>query len=274
WQDRIQKASKDLTTAHRHLEAVVWYCEKAIEDARATGELDEEVVRELIRMGQNLGSCAFWYDAEKVFKLAKQVALQMFDPQSSVTGDAFEMESYSLMAQYRFPEAIEVMKESVRLAKQGATPSFNEVVKRTRKLAICMNETGNNIAAKQVIEDLIQWLPEDFALMPVLRQERQTYETQKTDMFVPFDRRFKFEEIEIDEEVSQSARKSLGLAILKLRERYAWTQAELATRTSTTEEFVGSVERGEQALSLSDTAAFAEVFGMSTQDLVSFTFAD
>lgn len=61
-----------------------------------------------------------------------------------------------------------------------------------------------------------------------------------------------------------------GKRIRQLREEQNLTQEELAERTGFHRTYIGMVERGERNISLSNIGVFAEYFGMSVGELMTF----
>lgn len=276
WQDQIQKARKAFWDKLRQEEAVEWHYRKAAEEAKNSSEVTEELLQSLLDLANEMGLHACWAEANKLLALTHQLANESLGQASALAGNSSEMLSYSLMALQRPADAIAVMREAVRSAREAHLPNPTELTKRARIFAACLHAAGENIEAKAVLQGLIQFIPTDHPLLPALKAELCTYDSpicEPFSPFSPFDKRTKDQPKTADPELLKKANEKLGLRLRVLREAKEWSQEELAARVKKNVEFIKQVEEGEQALGLSDMSAVAEAFGLTTLDLVAVTMA-
>lgn len=274
WQEQIQKAKKAFWDKLRLEEAVEWHYRKAAEEAKNSSEVTEEFLQSLLDLANDIGRHACWTEANKLFALTHQLANESLGPASSLAGDSSDMLAYSLMALQRPAEAIAVMREAVRCAREAHLPNPAELIKRARKFAICLHEAGENIEAKEVLEGVIQFIPNEHPLLPALKAELRTYDTPKREPFSPLDTRTIGKPKAADPGLLKKANEKLGRRLRVLREAKGWSQEELAARVKKNVEFITQVENGEQALGLSDMSAVAEAFGLTMLDLVAVTLTE
>lgn len=64
--------------------------------------------------------------------------------------------------------------------------------------------------------------------------------------------------------------KEFGNRIRELRKEKNWSQEQLAAQSNFHRTYIGMIERGERNISLQNIKRFAEVFGMSIDNLLKF----
>lgn len=64
--------------------------------------------------------------------------------------------------------------------------------------------------------------------------------------------------------------KTFGKIISLLRKSRGWSQEDLASRANLHRTYIGSIERGEQNISLKNIIRLAEAFNISLADLFSY----
>ncbi len=64
--------------------------------------------------------------------------------------------------------------------------------------------------------------------------------------------------------------KTFGKIVILLRKSRGWSQEDLASRANLHRTYIGSIERGEQNISLKNIIRLAEAFSISLADLFSY----